>query len=103
MHSRSTHLGLLAALMAGFVAATGSAAAADPAPTTDKTDWSKFVAVSTITAEVRTADADSITLRVYWTAPGAGSTGSGNNNRRPSLYHSSRGGRGQSNPLQQMM
>lgn len=79
-------------------------AVADP----NKTEWSKFAPVSTITAEVRSVDGNSVKLRVYWMARGNNNgttTGNGNNNRnrRPSLYHSSRNGRGQHNPLAMAM
>ena len=73
------------------------AVGADPASDV-KTDWSKFVAVNTITAEVRAVDADSVTLRVYWTEATASSSGS----RGRSSSRSSRGGRN-SNPLQRMI
>ena len=125
MCSRSFPAGLIAALAIGFVSMSGRGFAADTVPT-DKTDWSKFTTVSTITAEVRAVDGDSVTLRVYWMAHGAANTGNNNgtgnqannnnnnnnkvntnnnnnNNRRPSLYHSSRNGRSSYNPLQQMI
>jgi hypothetical protein len=115
MRSAANPGGVLATLAVGFALTGGSLRAADPVTTGEKTDWSKFVTVSTITAEVRSVDGDSVKLRVYWMAHGSGGNGNGNgnnnnnnrnnnnNNRRPSLYHHSRNGRQQYNPLQRMV
>ncbi|MBM4097356.1 MAG: hypothetical protein FJ261_11340 [Planctomycetes bacterium] len=50
------------------------------------TSWGEYMTVGKLLAEVRSADGDSIRMRVYWNTVTQGKTGAANRGGRPSLH-----------------
>lgn len=61
------------------------------------TSWGDYMTVGKVIAEVRSADGDSLKMRVYWNSVTQGKTSTGSRARRPSLNGNH--GRSAQNPL----